>query len=78
VRPPGQGAGGPGGSAQGRAPEAQGKDALKAEFETERSKWAEKEAFFTDGYGEIEDMIDGKSLLLSNGCRLLQESASGL
>nr|XP_020173266.1 plectin-like [Aegilops tauschii subsp. strangulata] len=31
---------------------------LQAEFETQRSNWAEKEKFLSDGYGEIEDMID--------------------
>jgi hypothetical protein len=38
--------------------------ALQAEFEAERSKWAEKEAVLAAGYGEIEDMIDGKLLSL--------------
>jgi hypothetical protein len=42
--------------------EAEG--ALQAEFEVEGSKWAEKEAILTAGYGEIEDMIDGKLLSL--------------
>ena len=37
---------------------------LQAEFETQRSNWAEKEKFLTDGYGEIEDMIDGNLFLL--------------
>nr|XP_020147959.1 uncharacterized protein LOC109733179 [Aegilops tauschii subsp. strangulata] len=31
---------------------------LLAEFETERSVWAETEKALTDGYGAIEDMID--------------------
>nr|XP_045089523.1 uncharacterized abhydrolase domain-containing protein DDB_G0269086-like [Aegilops tauschii subsp. strangulata] len=31
---------------------------LQAEFETERSAWAEKEKAMNDGYGTIEDMID--------------------
>nr|XP_020152677.1 uncharacterized abhydrolase domain-containing protein DDB_G0269086-like [Aegilops tauschii subsp. strangulata] len=34
------------------------KAALQAEFETECSGWAEKEKALSDGYGEIEDMID--------------------
>jgi flagellar motility protein MotE (MotC chaperone) len=42
--------------------EAEG--ALQAEFETERSKWVEKEVILAAGYGEIEDMIDGKLLSL--------------
>ena len=33
---------------------------LQAEFETERSGWAEKEKALNDGYGEIEDMLDGE------------------
>ena len=39
-------------------------DLLKAEFETQRSNWAEKEKFLTDGYEEIKDMIDGNLFLL--------------
>ena len=35
--------------------------ALEAEFETQRSSWVDKEKALTDGYGEIEDMLDGKS-----------------
>ena len=33
---------------------------LFAEFETERSAWADKEALLTSGFGRIEDMVDGK------------------
>ena len=33
---------------------------LLAEFETERSAWTDKEAMLTAGFGEIEDMVDGK------------------
>ena len=33
---------------------------LLAEFETERSAWTDKEAMLTTGFGEIEDMVDGK------------------
>ena len=33
---------------------------LLAEFETERSAWIDKEAMLTAGFGEIEDMVDGK------------------
>nr|XP_020184513.1 uncharacterized abhydrolase domain-containing protein DDB_G0269086-like [Aegilops tauschii subsp. strangulata] len=32
---------------------------IKAEYETQRSNWAEREKFLSDGYGEVEDMIDG-------------------
>ena len=39
--------------------------ALQAEFETERSAWAEKEKGLTDGYCAIEDMIDGELSFLS-------------
>jgi chromosome segregation ATPase len=46
-------------------------DSLKAEFETQRSNWAKKERLLTDGYGEIQDMIDGKLLLLLNSHRQL-------
>ena len=38
---------------------------LLAEFETERSAWADKEALLTAGFGSIEDMVDGKLLLFS-------------
>ena len=38
---------------------------LQAELETQRSNWAEKEKALTDGYGEIEDMIDGELSFLS-------------
>ena len=41
--------------------EAEDKDAgLLAEFETERSAWTDKEALLTTGFGEIEDMVNGK------------------
>ena len=32
---------------------------LHAEFEVERSAWADKEAQLTSGFGSIEDMVDG-------------------
>nr|XP_020196215.1 translation initiation factor IF-2-like [Aegilops tauschii subsp. strangulata] len=35
-----------------------GETLLRAEFETQRSDWAEREKFLSDGYNEIEDMID--------------------
>ena len=34
-----------------------------AEFKTERSAWADKEAQLTAGFGSIEDMVEGKLLL---------------
>ena len=51
---------------------------LLAEFETERSTWADKEALLTAGFDRIEDMVDGKLsfLFLSLSCRLLIRSAS--
>jgi hypothetical protein len=33
---------------------------LLAEFETERSAWADKEALLISGFGRIEDIVDGK------------------
>ena len=33
---------------------------LLAEFATERSAWTDKEAMLTDGFDEIEDMVDGE------------------
>ena len=36
---------------------------LLAEFETERSTWADKETLLTASFGSIEDMVDGKLLL---------------
>ena len=35
-------------------------EALEAEFETEHSKWVDKEKALLDGYGEIEDLLDGE------------------
>ena len=44
---------------------------LRAEFETERSNWAEKEPALQDSYGAIAVMVDGKPpALLSCACRL--------
>ena len=41
--------------------EAEDKEAgLLAEFEIERSAWTDKEAMLTAGFGEIEDMVDGR------------------
>ena len=54
-----------------------GEASLLAEFETERSSWAEKEKALNDGYGDIEDMIDGELPIPLNSRRLLQKSASG-
>ena len=36
---------------------------LLAEFETERSAWADKETQLTVGFGKIEDIVVGKFLL---------------
>ena len=36
------------------------KAALKAEFETEAAGWAEAKRALSEGYGRIEDLIDGK------------------
>ena len=44
---------------------------LRAEFETERSNWAEKEAALQDGYVAIGDMVDGEMSILSSGIRRL-------
>ena len=41
--------------------EAEDKEAgLLAEFEIERSAWTDKEARLTAGFGEIEDLVDGR------------------
>nr|XP_020153288.1 uncharacterized protein LOC109738605 [Aegilops tauschii subsp. strangulata] len=40
-------------------------DSLTAGFETQHSNWVEKEKILTDGYGEIEDMIDEFFLVYS-------------
>ena len=49
---------------------------LLAEFETERTSWAETEAALTAGYGKIEDIVDGEPSSLFLSCRLLNEPAS--
>ena len=36
-------------------------EALQAEFKTQRSNWVEKEKALSDGYREIEDLLDGES-----------------
>ena len=35
-------------------------DALKAEFETEAAGWAKAKQALSEGFGRIEDLIDGK------------------
>ena len=35
-------------------------EALEVEFETECSKWADKEKALSEGYSEIEDLLDGE------------------
>jgi chromosome segregation ATPase len=50
-----------------------GETLLRAKFETQRSDWVEREKLLSDGYGVIEDMVEGNvlsSLLLSH--RLLR------
>ena len=49
---------------------------LLAEFETERSGWAETKAALTAGYGRIEDIVDRELSSLSLSCRLLSEPTS--
>ena len=39
--------------------------ALLAEFASERSSWTDREAMLASGFHEIEDIVDGESLLLS-------------
>ena len=34
--------------------------ALQAEYETEAAGWAEVRQTFVSGYGQIEDLVDGK------------------
>ena len=34
--------------------------ALQAEYETEAASWAEARQALSDGYGQIEDLVDGR------------------
>ena len=49
---------------------------LLAEYETERSTWADKEVLLKSGFGRIEDMVDGK-LSSFSFCGLPIEPTSG-
>ena len=40
--------------------------ALQAEFETEAAGWAEVKQTLVSGYGQIEDLVDGKSSTTSS------------
>ena len=48
--------------------------ALQAEYETEAASWAEARQSLINGYGQIEDLVDGKppsSWSLATACRLV-------
>ena len=45
-------------------------EALQAEFETQCSKWVEKEKALSAGFGEVKDLLDGKLLFSLFSCRL--------
>ena len=49
---------------------------LLAEFETERTGWAETKVALTAGYGRIKDIVDDELSSLSLSCRLLSEPTS--
>ena len=54
-------------------------EALQAEFKTQRSNWVEKEKALSDGYDEIEDLLDGElsfSFLCLPSCHMSQLLAS--
>ena len=42
--------------------------ALQAEYETEAASWAEASQALSDGYGPIEDLIDGRPPSSSSLC----------
>ena len=42
--------------------------ALQAEYETEAASWAEARQALSDGYGRIEDLIDGRPSSSSSLC----------
>ena len=45
--------------------------ALKAEYETEAASWAEARQSLINGYGQIEDLVDGRPPSSSSlACRL--------
>ena len=47
---------------------------LLAEFETERSGWAETEEALTAGYGQIEDIVDGELFFSFLNCWLVERA----
>ena len=53
-------------------------DALKAEFETEAAGWAETRQALNEGFGPIEDLIDGKPPSLLPACPLPPDLCSDL
>ena len=42
--------------------------ALQAEYETEAASWAEARQALSDGYGQIEDLVDGRPPFSSSLC----------
>ena len=54
------------------------KDALKAEFETEATGWAEAKQVLSEGFGRIEDLIDGKPPSSLHACPLSPDLCSDL
>src|SRR3954468_13018062 len=52
--------------------------ALKAEFETEAAGWAEAKQALSEGYGRIEDLVDGKPPSSLLACPLPSDSSSDL
>ena len=38
-----------------------GEERLKAEFESQRSSWSDKEKYLMEGYLVIEDLLEGKA-----------------
>ena len=53
-------------------------DALKAEFETEAAGWAEAKQALSEGFGRIEDLIDGKPPSSLPACPLILDLCSDL
>ena len=53
-------------------------DALKAEIETEAVGWAEAKQALSEGFGRIEDLIDGKPPLSLLACPLPPDLCSDL
>ena len=53
-------------------------DALKAEFETEAAGWAEAKQALSEGFGRIEDLIDGKPPFSLLACPLPPDFCSDL